>query len=55
MEEEWDNKTAVSKFTLFTEKELKKGWKVHVAKFRIAATGIRGINTRTPLAYLLRD
>ena len=28
---------------------------VHVAKFRIAAAGEHGINTRAPLAYLQRD
>ena len=28
---------------------------MHVAKFCIAATGVRGINTCSPLVYLLRD
>ena len=55
MEEEWGDKTAVSKFTLLTKKELKKGWKVHASKFCIAAAGVRGINDRAPLASLLRD
>ena len=55
MEEEWDHKTAVSKFSSFTEKKLKKGWKVHAAKFRILAAGVCCMNTHAPLAYLLRD
>ena len=55
MEEEWDHKTTVSKFSLFTEKELKKGWKVHAAKFCIVVAGVCGINTRVLLLYLWRD
>ena len=55
MEDKWDHKTVVSKFSLITKKELKKGWKVYAAKFCIAAAGVCDINTRAPLAYLLRD
>ena len=55
MEEEWDDKVVAEKFTLFTEKELKKGWKVHAVKFCMLAAGVHGINTCAPLLYLLRD
>ena len=55
IKEEWGHKTDVSKFSLFNKKELKKGWKVHEEKFCIATSGVRGINTRAPLLYLLRD
>ena len=55
MEEDWDNKTAVAKFAPLPEKEREKGWKYHSMTFRATSAGIRGINTRAPLAYLLRE
>jgi hypothetical protein len=55
MEEDWCNKTAEATIVPLNEKDLKKGWKILSAKFKANVGGIRGLNTRAPLTYLLRE